>query len=1067
MKPNQKSNPFLRLAAVGLAAAALAFTCQSALAANLTWDADTGTAGAQAGSGTWDTTNTNWWNGTANTTWVNNSGAGSTTFTSTSNYIATLGGTDGTYTINPGAPVSATHLVAASSGYTLTNNGTNFLSLSFANTTGSSTTETSSALRIDPNKTFNIGSGSESTIVKLNAGNTGYSSQVLVSTGATLNINAGASVSRDNSPANGGIRFVGNGTINLHGTLSLLQGNDGIRISERDGDSITFNVKNGGQISVNTTAGNQGGASLWIAGGQAGSGSGVNTLNIESGGSISVLNTSTAFGLTRGAGPSSVLNLHGTLTAPKVVSSASTATFNFEGGTLTANSNQASFMTGLAGTTVSVNQNSAINNGGYNIGIGQAMVGSAGLTFQGSGTTILSGTHSYSGATAVATGSTLDVAGSLASNITVNGLFKGIGSTSGSITFNAGSSLTVDPGDEFAANGATLAGSTTLIFSGALTSGNTYDVIDYGAGGLSGSLSNLVKTSRGTLGTSGTMLQFTAGSVATGTWNTSSGTWQVGGPTPWTNGDDNQFWNGDSVIFDDTPGADTTVTVSGTVVPAAINVSASTSHTFTGSGSINGTGVLTKSGSGNLTIGTANSYSGGTTVNGGKVIVGTDAALGSGSVTLGAGALNTTASISTARSFAVNDAASTIEVNTGATYTVSGAVSGTGTLNKTGDGALTVSNTTSLTGGANVTAGTLTAANIGGTASTATIHVNSGATMNFTGGDVANTLTGSGSVVNTAGTVVFNGDNSGFSGSFTQNSDGNMQFGTSNSGSASASVMLTNGELIMAGVGDYTVKMGSLATASGKNIRGGNSATGTTTLEVGALGVDTTVSGGINNGGAKVLALTKVGSGALTLAGTNNYTGATNVTAGSLVVNGNISTSSTTVSGGTLQGSGSVAVLNATGGIVAPGNSIESLGAGNVSFGTGATYAYELDSQALNGDLLDSSGTLVIASGSILTLTELASGTLAPGDKLTLISYTGSWNGGVFDYLGNALADDSTLTLGFNQWTVNYNDLTGGGNFTSDQAGATGFVTLTVVPEPGAALLGGLGALALLRRRRH
>ena len=303
MKPNQKSNPFLRLAAVGLAAAALAFTCQSALAANLTWDADTGTAGAQAGSGTWDTTNTNWWNGTANTTWVNNSGAGSTTFTSTSNYIATLGGTDGTYTINPGAPVSATHLVAASSGYTLTNNGTNFLSLSFANTTGSSTTETSSALRIDPNKTFNIGSGSESTIVKLNAGNTGYSSQVLVSTGATLNINAGASVSRDNSPANGGIRFVGNGTINLHGTLSLLQGNDGIRISERDGDSITFNVKNGGQISVNTTAGNQGGASLWIAGGQAGSGSGVNTLNIESGGSISVLNTSTAFGLTRGAGP--------------------------------------------------------------------------------------------------------------------------------------------------------------------------------------------------------------------------------------------------------------------------------------------------------------------------------------------------------------------------------------------------------------------------------------------------------------------------------------------------------------------------------------------------------------------------------------------------------------------------------------------------------------------------------------------------------------------------------------------------------------------------------------------
>ena len=33
-------------------------------------------------------------------------------------------------------------------------------------------------------------------------------------------------------------------------------------------------------------------------------------------------------------------------------------------------------------------------------------------------------------------------------------------------------------------------------------------------------------------------------------------------------------------------------------------------------------------------------------------------------------------------------------------------------------------------------------------------------------------------------------------------------------------------------------------------------------------------------------------------------------------------------------------------------------------------------------------------------------------------------------------------------------------------AGATGFVTMTVVPEPGAALLGSIGLLALLRRRR-
>ena len=122
---------------------------------------------------------------------------------------------------------------------------------------------------------------------------------------------------------------------------------------------------------------------------------------------MSVLNTTTAFGLTRNAGPSAVLNLAGTLTAPKIISLASTSTFNFTGGTL-------------------------------------------------------------------------NVAGSLTSAVTVNGIFKGIGSTTGAMTFHAGSGLTVDPTHEFAANGANFSGSTTLAFSSALTAGNTCDVIDFG-----------------------------------------------------------------------------------------------------------------------------------------------------------------------------------------------------------------------------------------------------------------------------------------------------------------------------------------------------------------------------------------------------------------------------------------------------------------------------------------------------------------------------------------------------------------------------------------------------------
>jgi MYXO-CTERM domain-containing protein len=97
----------------------------------------------------------------------------------------------------------------------------------------------------------------------------------------------------------------------------------------------------------------------------------------------------------------------------------------------------------------------------------------------------------------------------------------------------------------------------------------------------------------------------------------------------------------------------------------------------------------------------------------------------------------------------------------------------------------------------------------------------------------------------------------------------------------------------------------------------------------------------------------------------------------------------------------------------------------------------------------------------------LASGTLSNGSKLTLISYMGGWTSGEwFTYLGNPLADDSTFFLGSNEWKFDYNDTAGGGNFTGDQSGATSFVTMTVVPEPAAALLGGLGTLLLLRRRR-
>jgi autotransporter-associated beta strand protein len=237
----------------------------------------------------------------------------------------------------------------------------------------------------------------------------------------------------------------------------------------------------------------------------------------------------------------------------------------------------------------------------------------------------------------------------------------------------------------------------------------------------------------------------------------------------------------------------------------------------------------------------------------------------------------------------------------------------------------------------------------------------------------------------------------------------------------------------------------------------------TATLDSGFANL--TMSGNI--GGAGNLATTSIGTTVLT--GTNGYAGTTIVGANStLRINGSNTGSGAVSVGGRLEGSGSVAATVNVTGTLAPGSSIESLGTGALSFGATSTFAYELNSSVFNGDLVDSTGTLDIAAGAVLTLTELASGTLADTSKLTLINYMGGWvNTELFTYLGNTINDGDIFTLGSNQWLFDYDDTTGGSNFTTDQTGATRFVTMTVVPEPSAVLLGGIGLLCILRRRRR
>ncbi len=126
------------------------------------------------------------------------------------------------------------------------------------------------------------------------------------------------------------------------------------------------------------------------------------------------------------------------------------------------------------------------------------------------------------------------------------------------------------------------------------------------------------------------------------------------------------------------------------------------------------------------------------------------------------------------------------------------------------------------------------------------------------------------------------GDNSGFSGTFSHNAS-NVYLAGANSGSASAAWEIGGGNLLT-GISDTdpTISLGSLGGSGSLANSGSNS---TVTYSIGALGTDTVFSGTIQDavGGANnFVAITKTGSGTLTLSGNNSYTGDTLVAEGTL-----------------------------------------------------------------------------------------------------------------------------------------------------------------------------------------
>ena len=219
---------------------------------------------------------------------------------------------------------------------------------------------------------------------------------------------------------------------------------------------------------------------------------------------------------------------------------------------------------------------------------------------------------------------------------------------------------------------------------------------------------------------------------------------------------------------------------------------------------------------------------------------------------------------------------------------------------------------------------------------------------------------------------------------------------------------------------------------------------------VGSNGLSTTFSGVLHPGapggvGHGTGALTKIGSGTLTLTGANLYTAGTTVTAGTLVVNNTTGsgagTGAVAVNGGKIgeseiiSGAATVGTGSGSGAFLAPaygGKKQFTLTIqGSLTFNSDSTYTYTFKAKGNKArtDKVVANG--VTINGATFAFQGTAQGTLRAGLTFTAISNTAATPiSGTF----SNLADGAILTVNGNNFQASY------------EGGDGNDLTLTVVP---------------------
>ena len=420
-------------------------------------------------------------------------------------------------------------------------------------------------------------------------------------------------------------------------------------------------------------------------------------------------------------------------------------------------------------------------------------------------------------------------------------------------------------------------------------------------------------------------------------------------------------------------------------------------------GNGNGAGVLTKIGAGMLILSSANTYGGGTVLNGGTLRVEQNQALGSGPLAILGSSLDYANGITIANTIDLQHDA-TLNVDAG-TATQAGTIGQTGGpfgLTKTGTGTLILAGASTYLGATNVNAGTLRSGAVNMFSPSSAFNVAAGAVLDLNNfSQTIGSLAGAGNVALGAATLTAGGSNAStvFSGviagagSLVKTGSGMLTLSGANTYSggttlAQGTLRLENSNAL--GTGALTTTGSVVDYANGVTIANAiivNS--NSTQLQV--LAGSAIQSGAISelNGPRP---LEKIGAGTLVLTAANTYTGTTTVSADTLAVaaGGSIAGPTTVGSGATLVVDGTAAgvtvnaggTLGGTGttgsatinGTLAPGNSIGTITIhGNLVLGTAAAYLVEVAPSAADRTLVTGGAQLagtvqaVFAAGSYLT----------------------------------------------------------------------------------------------------